>query len=338
MEPEQIGDTRIVHNYGHGGSGWSLSWGSSTLAVQMAMASSPRDIAVIGCGALGLTSAILAQRAGAKVTIYAREFLPQTRSARATGSWTPDSRIALTTAAGPRFAETWEQMARTSFKMYRNYLGLPGAPVEWRDHYILSDASLDDPKTKPHAADPLGFAAYRDRIKDISVRPQRLPANSTPFVAPFVYRSEAMMFNIASYGHTLMSDFLAAGGEMRRAEFITPAELQHLPQKVIINCPGYGARALWNDNSITPVRGQIAWLIPQEEVRYGVYYNDVNVISRSDGIVVQSLEGGDMKGYGSTDETPDRAEAERAVSTIAELYNTFWQPRPPWLMADASGR
>src|ERR1700722_18059992 len=26
---EQIGDTLVVHNYGHGGSGWSLSWGSA---------------------------------------------------------------------------------------------------------------------------------------------------------------------------------------------------------------------------------------------------------------------------------------------------------------------
>ena len=34
----------------------------------------------------------------------------------------------------------------------------------------------------------------------------------------------------------------------------------------MINCPGYGARALWKDESIIPVRGQIAWLIPQREV------------------------------------------------------------------------
>ena len=100
---ETIGDTRVVHNYGHGGSGWSLSWGSSTLAVSRAMETSPREVAVIGCGALGLTSAIAAQQAGARVTIYARELLPDTRSARATGSWTPDSRIALTSAAGPQF-------------------------------------------------------------------------------------------------------------------------------------------------------------------------------------------------------------------------------------------
>src|SRR5271168_5340646 len=46
LDTETIGDTLVVHNYGHGGSGWSLSWGSSTVAVRKAMASNPRRIAV----------------------------------------------------------------------------------------------------------------------------------------------------------------------------------------------------------------------------------------------------------------------------------------------------
>src|SRR5260370_39159378 len=75
VEIERLGDALVVHNYGHGGSGWSLSWGSSARAVRLAMQNSPGEVAVIGCGVLGLTSAILAQRAGARVTIYAREQL-----------------------------------------------------------------------------------------------------------------------------------------------------------------------------------------------------------------------------------------------------------------------
>jgi hypothetical protein len=323
LDAERIGDATVVHNYGHGGSGWSLSWESSTLAVQMAMAESPRTVAVLGCGALGLTSAILAQRAGARVTIYARELLPQTRSARATGSWTPDSRIALSKAAGSAFPALWEQMARTSFKAYRSYLGLPGDPVEWVDYYTVSDVPRGDPHFMGHDPDPLGFASYRSRTADLTPQPELLPAGSTPFHAPFVYRSETMMFNIASYGHTLLNDFLLAGGSIQRREFQTPAELAALPEKVVINCPGYGARALWNDQSITPVRGQIAWLVPQPEVRYGVIYKDVNVLSRRDGIVVQDLAGGDMRGYGNDSEIPDRAEAERGVNTVAPLFAEF---------------
>jgi hypothetical protein len=69
-----------------------------------------------------------------------------------------------------------------------------------------------------------------------------------------------------------------------------------------------------------PVRGQIGWLIPQPEVTYSLYYRDVSVVSRSDGIVVQSVAGGDMAGYGDDHEVVDRAESERAVDVIAQLY------------------
>jgi glycine/D-amino acid oxidase-like deaminating enzyme len=90
---------------------------------------------------------------------------------------------------------------------------------------------------------------------------------------------------------------------------------------VVINCTGYGARALWKDETLTPVRGQIARLIPQPDVRYGLVYRQVIAVPRRDGIVVQSFEGGDMKGYGDTNETADRAEAEQAVKILAELFS-----------------
>jgi D-amino-acid oxidase len=319
LETEQVGDTLVVHNYGHGGSGWSLSWGSSTLAVQKAMAGGPKDVAVLGCGALGLTSAILAQKAGAQVTIYARDWLPETRSARATGSWTPDSRIALTDKAAPGFAALWEQMARISFKTYRSYLGLPGSPVEWNDRYVLTDSP---PGHAPSQLSPgeLDFATYGDRIRDITPNADYMPAGSTPFPTPYVRRFSSMMFNIADYGHTLLTDFRLAGGKIVRAEFHSPSELTALKEKVVINCPGYGARALWKDESIVPVRGQIAWLIPQPEVDYGVQYQHVTMLPRRDGIVIQMLGGGDMRGYGDDNETPDHEEAKAAVARIAELY------------------
>jgi len=320
LDAEHVGDKLVVHNYGHGGSGWSLSWGSGTLAVRKAMAGGPRRIAVIGCGALGLTSAILAQEAGAEVTIYAKDLLPDTRSARATGTWTPDSRIALTSAAAPEFAAQWEEMARISFHRYRRYLGLPGSPVEWFDRYTLFDSAPD--QSRP-AEDPLGFASYSERIRDLMPRGEELAEGSTPFPVKTVRRNSQMKFNIADYGHTLLNDFRAAGGKFVRAEFATLSDVAHLKENTIINCTGYGARALCKDESIVPVRGQIGWLIPQPELTYGLYYNGVSMLARRDGIVVQVLEGGDMRGYNDANETVDRAESENAVKVLADLYARF---------------
>ena len=320
IETEMMGDTRVVHNYGHGGSGWSLSWGSAAMAVGQAMINRPKSIAVIGCGAIGLTSAITAQRQGAAVTIYARDQLPQTRSARATGGWTPDSRIALADVAGPAFAETWEQMARTSFKIYRQYLGLPGNPVQWTDRYSLSDTPFREASEPPGSLD---FAHYNDRIRDLTPRAQDIPPAATPFPVKYVRRSETMQFNIANYSHTLMTDFFLAGGKFVRQEFRDPRELTQLAEKTVINCPGYAAREWWNDGSIVPVRGQIAWLIPQPEVRYALSYRDVSTFSRGAGIVVQAVGGGVMKGYDNGRAVADRAEADKAVGVLGELYSRF---------------
>jgi glycine/D-amino acid oxidase-like deaminating enzyme len=321
VDTERLGDTLVVHNYGHGGSGWSLSWGSSTRAVRLAMQASPSEVAVIGCGVLGLTSALLAQRAGARVTIYASEQLPLTTSARATGEWTPDSRIALADAAAPGFAAVWEEMARTAFKAHRNYLGLPGTPVEWIDQYAVTDDTPPSSSSGGSAPSGPAFAEYGKSIADLVPKWRRVPAGATPFKGASVARNELMIFNIADYGHTLLNDFFIAGGQFRQAEFHAPSQIAALGKRVVINCTGYGARALWKDETLTPVRGQIARLIPQPDVRYGLTYRQVIAVPRRDGIVVQSFEGGEMKGYGDTNETPDRAEAERAVKTLAELFS-----------------
>src|SRR5437773_114266 len=168
LDVERVGDKTVVHNYGHGGSGWSLSWGSSSIAVEKAMATGERDVAVLGCGALGLTSGILLQQAGANVTIYAKERPHEARSARATGTWSPDSRIALTTAVNPDFPALWEKMCRKSFQTYGTYLGMAGNPVEWTDRYILSDDSPVQRQASRPDIEQLPFAHYGQRVADLN--------------------------------------------------------------------------------------------------------------------------------------------------------------------------
>jgi D-amino-acid oxidase len=326
LDAETIGDALVVHNYGHGGSGWSLSWGSSGIAVQKALAGSPREVAVIGSGPLGLTSALLAQSAGAQVTIYARELVPEMPSLRATGSFTPDSRIALADAVDPAFPDLWEQMARASFRRYGEMLGLPGDPVRWIDRYVVSDPGPPPPRS-PEPPGALPFVNYGARLDDLFPRGEAMAPGTTPFHGFAVRRQTNLMFNLASYAATLVSQFRQAGGRVERREFHAPGEFAQLREKVVINCTGYGARALVGDATLAPVRGQIAWLIPQREFDYGVAYRGVNVVPRTDGIAVQAVSGGDMRGYGDDNTAPDRAEAEDAVATLASLYATFGRPR-----------
>ena len=68
VEREQIGDTAVVHNYGHGGGGITLSWGSSKLAVDLGAPGHVGSVAVLGSGVIGLTTARMLQDEGFEVS------------------------------------------------------------------------------------------------------------------------------------------------------------------------------------------------------------------------------------------------------------------------------
>jgi FAD dependent oxidoreductase len=321
LDTERVGSKLVVHNYGHGGSGWSLSWGSSSIAVRKAMATGEREIAVIGCGALGLTSALLLQRAGARVTIYAKELPPNVRSSLASGLWTPDSRICLQEHATPAFKQQWEEMARTSFQTYQNFLGLPGTPVEFIDNYFVSDDAESSRRRSAPDGRPPFADLQRELIGDLMTQRVDFAPGSHSLGARYLRRSSLMMFNLTAYTRVLIGDFGANGGKLEIAEFHTPDDFAKLREKTLINATGYGARALFGDQTVTPVRGQLARVIPQPDIGYGLFYKGVSFVPRRDGLVFQDV--GDSDYYGFNDDTAvaDRAEADRAVNTIAGLFN-----------------
>jgi glycine/D-amino acid oxidase-like deaminating enzyme len=322
IERERVGSKHVVHHYGHGGSGWSLSWGSAEVALDLAQADGAREIAVIGAGAIGLTTALTALRRGVKVTIYAKDFFPRVRSAYATGSWTPDSRVAMAGKADAGFADRWESMARSSFAIHQSFLGLPGTPVEWSDRYVLSDTPPEQRvRATPAAPDPRGEFLHLEsaRLGDITPRSQPI-TGPHPFAAQYVRRGSALVFNVADLAHVITGEILGRGGKFEIAEFHGLGDFSRIREKVIVNCTGYGARALCKDESVVPVRGQIAWLIPQAGATYGLYKDGVSVLARRDGIVVQPVGPDEWFGFNDDNESPDRDAAVAAVQALAAMY------------------
>ena len=322
IEAQRQGRQTVIHNYGHGGSGWSLSWGSAHLAVGLALATREKHLAVIGCGAIGLTSARVAQRAGLRVRIYCRERPPEVRSSAATGVWSPDSRICTEDGATPAFRQQWETMARYSFRRYQSLLGLPGDPVQWRDGYVLSDTPFGQPLPGDATVEAHPEPDYPDLealLGDLRPRSQPLTRSQHPFPVPHVRRYTQMVFNLASYSQLLMDEFMRDGGEIVQREFFSPRDFAALKERTLINATGYGARALLGDESIIPVRGQTARLIPQPEVNYGLTYrgHNLSVVPRRDGILVQAQTDGD---FGNADSKPDRAASDAAVMRLAALF------------------
>ena len=322
IEAQRLGRQTVVHNYGHGGSGWSLSWGSAAKAVRLALATGEKRLAVIGCGAIGLTTAREAQRAGLRVRIYCREQPPQVRSAAATGVWSPDSRICTEAEATPAFQRQWEAMARHSFRMYQSLLGLAGDPVEWRDGYVLSDTPFDQPLVGGLGHDGPSEPDYPDLealLADIRPRSQALARHQHPFDVPHARRYSQLVFNLPAYTRLLMDDFMRDGGEIVHRDFASPRQFASLTERTLVNATGYGARALLGDESVIPVRGQTARLIPQREVDYGISYrgHNLTVVPRRDGILVQAQAPGD---FGNADSSPDRAASDAAVLRLAGLF------------------
>lgn len=319
IELEKIAGKNVIHNYGHGGSGWSLSWGSGMAAAGLVRQTGVREAAVVGCGAIGLTTAVVLQRQGIKARIYTRERAPDVRSFNATGVWTPDSRVGTQEEAD---GALWEELCRNSFRMYQAIMGLPGNPVEWIDSYTCSDLPFD--QMQRHAPPAPGqkvvhFANFSDRVRDLTPAPEELPAGTHPFPVAHVRRGSTMMYNIPAYMNWLEHEFLLNGGQIEYIDLRGPEDFRRIKQKTIVNATGYGARALLGDDSIIPVRGQVAHMVPQHEVDYALYYNGVGLTPRRDGLLIQAGSS-EMDGWNNPSVVPNRKESEQAVLKLAAFY------------------
>ena len=328
IELEKIGSKNVVHNYGHGGSGWSLSWGSAMAAMSLVQTTNVREVAVVGCGAVGLTAALYMVRNGLKVKIYTRERAPDIRSFNATGVWSPSSRVGTTEDCDP---VRWEELCRNSFRMYQGLMGLPGDPVQWVESYQLSDIPFDQAEAKRKAdaaAAPVHFAEFDERTKDLVPGNEDMAPGTHPFPIPYVQRTSTMMYNIPAYLNWMEHEFLINGGQIEYIDLQSPHDFGKIKEKTIVNSTGYGARALMGDESLVPVRGQLGHLVPQHEINYLLGYKNAFMTPRRDGLLVQNNKS-DMDGYNNPSVIPDRAESEECIQILAGVFGRMAAPTNP---------
>jgi D-amino-acid oxidase len=290
VEAQRIGTKMLIHNYGHGGAGITLSWGTAQQAVQLAREpvsqqpstnarraprpAPPNRFAVLGCGVNGLSTAILLKRyfsdGTPNVTIYARDLPPNTTSNIAGGYWSPTSSYD-SDAVAPEFPARFREAARISNRAFQSLVG-PEYGVRWIDIFDLNRSEIGLDRGFPGGSD-----LYPQRIL------HRDPANFFGF--PFVRQFSSMLIEPAIYLRALLRDFYSAGGKIVVKEFKNRDEIMRLRENVIFNCTGLGARALFDDQKLIPARGQLEILLPQPEIDY-CYLGPGYMFPRSDGIVL----------------------------------------------------
>jgi len=131
-----------------------------------------------------------------------------------------------------------------------------------------------------------------------------------------VRRFDTMMIEPPIYLSALLRDFRLAGGTLVVRRFESAAELASLPEPTIVNCTGLGARTLFGDEELTPIKGQLTVLLPQPEVDYAVLYDDLYMFSRRDGVL---LGGTHERGVETLE--PDLAAKQRILDGHARLFS-----------------
>lgn len=295
---ESLDDKALVHNYGHGGAGITLSWGSSRLAVDLGLAGHSGPVAVIGCGIMGLTTARLVQEAGFPVTIYTKALTPQTTSFVAGGQISPFGHYREDEVT-PQWRQQFLAAMAYSWRRFSVMVG-PDYGVRWLPTYEEgSDAG------------PPELGAY-------SPNSEKLTENQHPFPVEPMVRFDTMYVETGRFLAKLTADVLAAGGKIRLRAFASPEELATLTEPLIFNCTGIGARDLFGDEGMIPVRGQLAILRPQPEVRYAASGQWGYMFPRADGIIL----GGTFE-RNVWDTTPDPARIQRIVESHKAIFDNF---------------
>lgn len=305
VERQQFDDKTVIHNYGHGGGGLSLGWGSSALAVRETGDIVPGNVAVMGSGIMGLCTSRLLQDAGWSVTIYTRDVYRHTTSNVAAGEWGPYATHEAD-QVDAAFLSRLDWAARISHHAYTNFTGTKYG-IRWMETYELADTPNAD------------FA--RPTFDDLYTYQGDLEPGQHPFGERYAIRMVTMQIDPGTLLRQLTADFQLAGGKLVIRNFENLADVLVLPEPVIFNCTGLGAAALFDDTDLVPVKGQLVYLPPDPAVDYMTFGGGQGILHmfpRRDVLLL----GGTFK-KGDSSRNVEVAETERIVREHMNLFDSF---------------
>ena len=319
LRAERLDETTVIHNYGHGGAGMSLSWGTGAMAAEMALEHDSRTAAVIGCGAAGLTAARQLQRRGFDVTIYTMDVPPNTTSNMSFAGFTPTSGLVDDDLRTPAWDAQFREAAEIGYRQLQLLVGR-GYGVSWIHSYALGD---NEPRPRGGGggdAEPLLPAHLRTGTR-------LLGPGEHPFATRYANQRTQMRIEPSIYLDALVRDFVDFGGRIVIRKFTEPRELVELDESLVVNCTGLGARDLFGDRTMVPLKGQLTVLVPQPEVNYGTFGGapatpegglGIHMQPRSDGIV---LGGTSERGEWSLE--PNQEALERIVAAHRAVFSAM---------------
>ena len=306
VRAEEADDKILVHNYGHGGGGISLAWGSSALAIRALGQRAPAGAAVIGSGIMGLTSARLLQDAGWQVTIYTRDVARHTTSNVAGGEWGPFG-VHDPEVSTAEFKARLEWAGRISHHAYTNLTGARYG-IRWLEQYALS-------------RQPREVGAEPGMWDDLFPYSAELAPGEHPFGDWYAHRDVSMQIDPGTLLRALIRDFQLAGGKFVIRNFATADQVLALTEPVLFNCTGLGAAELFADEELIPAKGQLVFLPPDPAVDYmtlGGGRGQLYMFPRTDVLLL----GGTFK-PGDYSSHPEPEETERIIGEHARLFSAF---------------
>ena len=95
-----------------------------------------------------------------------------------------------------------------------------------------------------------------------------LQPHEHPFPMPYVKRTVTMIIEPATFLRRVRDDFYLAGGKIVIRNFENLSDVLSLSEPVLFNCTGLGAGALFDDDELIPIKGQLVFIPPDPAVDY----------------------------------------------------------------------